>query len=152
MPGVGIDYNMNTNLNKIFRSLNKSPKVWLITGAAGFIGSHLVRTLLSLNQKVIGLDNFSTGKRENLDAKASRFVMENSQNFTFIEGDISNYDDCEKALTLLQTGKFKSQNSNVDIVLHHAALGSVPRSILDPLTTNSVNLSAFINMLVLVKK
>ena len=147
MPSSGIDYSMNTNLNKIFSSLNKNPKVWLITGAAGFIGSHLVRTLLSINQKVIGLDNFSTGKRENLDAKASRVEIENLKNFTFVQGDISNYDDCEKALTCLQTRKFNAQNSDVDIVLHHAALGSVPRSILDPLKTNTVNISGFLNML-----
>ncbi|NJY63010.1 SDR family oxidoreductase [Salinimicrobium sp. CDJ15-81-2] len=102
----------------------------LVTGGAGFIGSNLCETLLDLNAKVICLDNFATGKRENLSA------FQHHPNFTLIEGDIRNLDDCKKAV------------AGVDFVLHQAALGSVPRSINDPITSNDVNISGFLNMLV----
>ncbi|UKM63962.1 SDR family oxidoreductase [Flavobacteriaceae bacterium GSB9] len=102
----------------------------LVTGGAGFIGSNLVETLLNNDISVICLDNFSTGKRENIEP----FL--NNGNFKLIEGDIRNLDDCQKACT------------NIDFVLHQAALGSVPRSIKDPITTNDVNVSGFLNMLV----
>ena len=102
----------------------------LVTGGAGFIGSNLCEALLEMNNKVVCLDNFSTGKRENL----SKFI--DNSNFTSIEGDIRNLDDCRKA-TL-----------GVDYVLHQAALGSVPRSINDPITSNEVNVGGFLNMLV----
>ncbi|NJX17429.1 SDR family NAD(P)-dependent oxidoreductase, partial [Tamlana crocina] len=95
----------------------------LVTGGAGFIGSNLCETLLDLNAKVICLDNFATGKRENLSA------FQHHPNFTLIEGDIRNLDDCKKAV------------AGVDFVLHQAALGSVPRSINDPITSNDVNIS-----------
>jgi UDP-N-acetylglucosamine 4-epimerase len=115
--------------------LLQSPKVWLITGVAGFIGSNLLETLLRLNQQVIGLDNFATGYQKNLDEVQSLVTPEQWQNFHFIEGDIRDFDTCTKACT------------EVDYVLHQAALGSVPRSINDPITTNSVNISGFLNML-----
>jgi len=115
--------------------LLQSPKVWLITGVAGFIGSNLLETLLRLNQQVIGLDNFATGYQKNLDEVQSLVIPEQWQNFRFIEGDIRDFDTCAKACT------------EVDYVLHQAALGSVPRSINDPITTNSVNISGFLNML-----
>ena len=115
--------------------LLQSPKVWLITGVAGFIGSNLLETLLRLNQQVIGLDNFATGYQKNLDEVQSLVTPEQWQNFRFIEGDIRDFDACTKACT------------EVDYVLHQAALGSVPRSINDPITTNSVNISGFLNML-----
>ena len=102
----------------------------LVTGGAGFIGSNLCETLLDLNAEVVCLDNFATGKRENLSA-----IQDNSK-FTLIEGDIRNLDDCKRAV------------AGVDYVLHQAALGSVPRSINDPVTSNDVNVSGFLNMLV----
>jgi len=102
----------------------------LVTGGAGFIGSNLCEKLLELDNKVICLDNFSTGKRENIE----QFLK--NQNFQFIEGDIRDLETCRKAV------------ENVDFVLHEAALGSIPRSINDPITTNSVNISGFLNMLV----
>lgn len=120
--------------------LLESPKTWLITGVAGFIGSNLLETLLGLNQKVIGVDNFSTGHQHNLDEVKKLVADYQWENFTFIEGDIRDYSDCEQALR------------NVDYVLHQAALGSVPRSIADPITTNSANVTGFLNMLQAAKE
>ena len=105
-------------------------KTILVTGGAGFIGSNLCEVLLQKGNKVVCLDNFSTGKRKNI-----REFLSN-ENFTLIEGDIRNLKDCKKA------------TKNTDFVLHQAALGSVPRSIADPITTNEVNISGFLNMLV----
>jgi len=102
----------------------------LVTGGAGFIGSNLIEAILKKGNKVICLDNFATGKRENLNA------FQNNSNFKLIEGDIRNLDDCHKA------------THGVDYVLHQAALGSVPRSINDPITSNDVNVGGFLNMLV----
>ncbi|MFA0718195.1 NAD-dependent epimerase/dehydratase family protein, partial [Vibrio splendidus] len=102
---------------------------------AGFIGSNLLETLLKLNQKVVGLDNFATGHQRNLDEVRTLITETQWNNFRFVEGDISNYADCEHAVT------------GVDHVLHQAALGSVPRSIADPLTTNTANINGFINIL-----
>ena len=110
---------------EIKKQLQASPKTWLVTGVAGFIGSNLLETLLLLNQKVVGLDNFATGHQHNLDEVQGLVSEEQWQNFNFIEGDIRNYEDCEKAL--------KFDNQTVDYVLHQAALGSVPRSIADPM-------------------
>jgi len=102
----------------------------VVTGGAGFIGSNLIETLLRQNNKVICLDNFATGKRENIKP----FLLDN--NFKLIEGDIRNLEDCQKAV------------EGAGVVLHQAALGSVPRSINDPITSNEVNVSGFMNMLV----
>ncbi len=102
----------------------------LVTGGAGFIGSNLIDTLLAQNNKVVCLDNFSTGKRENIKQNLL------NSNFTLVEGDIRNLGDCQRAC------------KNIDYVLHQAALGSVPRSINDPITTNEVNINGFLNMLI----
>ncbi|MCU4550037.1 Vi polysaccharide biosynthesis UDP-N-acetylglucosaminuronic acid C-4 epimerase TviC [Acinetobacter pittii] len=121
---------------KICEQLLNEQKIWLITGVAGFIGSNLLETLLLLNQKVVGLDNFATGFQHNLDEVQSLVTAEQWANFIFYEGDIRNIEDCHKAC------------SGVDYVLHQAALGSVPRSIADPILTNSANITGFLNMLV----
>ncbi|MFY0631381.1 MAG: SDR family oxidoreductase [Flavobacteriaceae bacterium] len=107
-----------------------SGKKILVTGAAGFIGSNLSEALLEKKNQVVCLDNFSTGKRENI----TQFLLDS--NYTLIEGDIRNLNDCHKAV------------EGVDYVLHQAALGSVPRSIKDPITSNDVNVSGFLNMLI----
>lgn len=109
---------------------------WLVTGVAGFIGSNLLEALLGLNQKVTGLDNFSTGHRHNLTQVRELVGPAAWSNFKFIEGDIRELEDCMLAC------------KGVDYVLHEAALGSVPRSIEDPLLTNASNVSGFLNMLV----
>jgi len=109
---------------------------WLITGAAGFIGSNLLEVLLQLNQKVVGVDNFSTGHQRNLDEVRSLVTEEKWRNFNFLQADICNLNDCQIAL------------EGVDYVLHQAALGSVPRSVEDPITTNASNVTGFLNMLV----
>jgi UDP-N-acetylglucosamine 4-epimerase len=115
--------------------LAKSPRNWLITGAAGFIGSNLLQTLLELNQHVVGLDNFVTGHAANLQEVERGVKPAQWQRFRFINGDIRDHDACRQAC------------DGVDFVLHQAALGSVPRSIQDPITTNSVNISGFLEML-----
>lgn len=120
---------------KIKKSLINEPKTWLITGVAGFIGSNLLEELLLLNQKVVGLDNFATGFQHNLDEVQALVSAEQWQGFTFIQGDIRNLADCQTACT------------GIDYVLHQAALGSVPRSIADPIATNETNISGFLNML-----
>jgi len=116
--------------------LQASPKRWVITGVAGFIGSNLLEALLTLGQEVVGLDNFSTGHWRNLDQVKASVHPECWQRFTMIEGDIRNFDTCQQAC------------AGVDYVLHEAALGSVPRSIEDPITTNENNITGFVNMLV----
>lgn len=120
---------------KIQQDLVAAPKTWLVTGVAGFIGSNLLETLLKLNQTVVGLDNFSTGYQKNLDEVQGLVSSEQWQRFRFIKGDIRSVEDCKQACT------------GVDYVLHQAALGSVPRSLADPVTTNEVNISGFLNML-----
>ncbi len=129
--------------NDVKKQLKQNPKIWLITGVAGFIGSNLLETLLLLNQKVIGLDNFATGHQHNLDEVQSQVSDEQWQNFSFVRGDIRHIEDCQKALTF--------ENQTVDYVLHQAALGSVPRSIADPILTNSTNITGFVNMLTAAK-
>lgn len=109
---------------------------WLITGVAGFIGSNLLETLLKLNQRVKGLDNFATGFQHNLDEVQSLVAPEQWSNFQFTQGDIRNLEDCQQAC------------QGVEYVLHQAALGSVPRSIADPIATNSANITGYLNMLV----
>ncbi len=116
--------------------LQAQPQTWLITGVAGFIGSHLLETLLGMGQRVVGLDNFATGHPHNLDAVHAIVGDTAWAGFCFIEGDIRNLADCQRACT------------GVDRVLHQAALGSVPRSIADPITTNAANVAGFLNMLV----
>ena len=115
--------------------LKQAPKMWLVTGVAGFIGSNLLETLLKLDQKVVGLDNFATGHQYNLDEVQTLVSPAQWNNFSFIEGDIRHFEDCQKACM------------DVDYVLHQAALGSVPRSIVDPITTNATNITGFLNML-----
>ncbi len=116
--------------------LRQTRRRWLVTGAAGFIGSSLLQRLLELDQTVVGLDNFSTGNPENLESVRGAVSGEAWGRFTFIEGDIRDLETCRAACLGAQT------------VLHQAALGSVPRSIKDPVTTHQSNVDGFLNMLV----
>lgn len=125
---------MNTYKNRQ-QELIENPKIWLITGVAGFIGSNLLEKLLFLDQRVIGLDNFSTGYRRNLEEVKQSVTKKQWKRFKFVEGDIRDKGVCQEVVT------------GVDYVLHQAALGSVPRSIADPITTNDVNIRGFLNML-----
>jgi UDP-N-acetylglucosamine 4-epimerase len=132
-----------TKYEQIQDHLKNNQSTWLITGVAGFIGSNLLEKLLILNQKVVGLDNFDTGHQHNIDQAiedANKATGKNlSGNFRFISGDIRELDDCKQACNC------------VDYVLHQAALGSVPRSIKDPINTNNANINGFLNMLVASK-
>lgn len=128
-----------TKFEQLLASLSDSPKTWLITGVAGFIGSNLLEALLKCDQKVVGLDNFATGHQHNLDEVRSLVTDDQWARFEFIKGDIRNMDDCRLACR------------NVNYVLHQAALGSVPRSLNDPLATNATNVDGFLNMLVAAK-
>lgn len=123
--------------------LKTNQNTWLVTGVAGFIGSNLLESLLILNQKVVGLDNFDTGHQYNIDQAiedANKLTGKDlSNNFKFIDGDIRDMNNCKQAC------------NGVDYVLHHAALGSVPRSIEDPINTNRANIDGFLNMLVASK-
>ncbi len=125
---------------QVKQGLLKKPKTWLVTGAAGFIGSNLLEALLVLNQNVVGLDNFATGHQYNLDEVKTEVSDNQWQNFQFIEGDIRDYQMCKNAL------------EGVDYVLHQAALGSVPRSIADPITSNAANITGFLNILQAAKE
>ena len=125
-----------TSYEKLQNELKKKSKTWLVTGVAGFIGSNLLETLLKLDQCVVGLDNFATGYQRNLEEVEGLVSPEQWARFRFIKGDIRNLEDCRQAC------------AGVDHVLHQAALGSVPRSIEDPITTNGANIDGFINMLV----
>src|SRR5215211_7804528 len=116
--------------------LREEPRTWLVTGAAGFIGSNLVEALLDLDQRVVGLDNLSTGRWYNLDQVREGGSSERWDRFAFIEGDVRSLKDCRRAC------------EGIDCVLHQAALGSVPRSIKDPIATNESNVTGFLNMLV----
>ena len=129
-----------SKFEQVKTDLINTPKTWLVTGVAGFIGSNLLEMLLKLNQTVIGLDNFATGYQKNLDEVRTLVTDEQWQSFTFIEGDIRDVNSCLTA------------SKNVDYVLHQAALGSVPRSIADPITTNSANITGFLNMLEAAKQ
>ena len=167
--------------------LQAEPKTWLVTGVAGFIGSNLLEALLKLGQRVVGLDNFATGHQRNLDEVQTLVSPEQWSNFQFIQGDIRNLADCQKAMSFTpslppnchcgtspvipapdQVRGFSTRDPRiadqvrndkpwgpqsmnplpVDYVLHQAALGSVPRSVEDPLTTNAANITGFLNMLV----
>lgn len=125
-----------TAYETVYAQLQQFPQTWLVTGAAGFIGSNLLEKLLSLDQTVVGLDNFATGHQRNLDEVQSLVSPGQWARFRFIEGDIRDLQTCQQAC------------AGVDHVLHQAALGSVPRSINDPITTNSANIDGFLNMLV----
>jgi len=119
--------------------LREAPRRWLVTGVAGFIGSNLLETLLALGQEVVGLDNFATGSKANLDEVRRAAGPENWARFRFIEGDIRSLEDCRRAV------------AGTELVLHQAALGSVPRSIADPIATHESNITGFLNMLVAVR-
>ena len=129
-----------TKYEELQKYLKNNKSTWLVTGVAGFIGSNLLEALLILNQKVVGLDNFDTGYQHNIDKAiedANKVTGKDlSNNFQFINGDIRKLKDCEQAC------------NGVDYVLHQAALGSVPRSIEDPINTNKANIDGFLNMLV----
>lgn len=127
---------MASEFEQLRQKISRSPRVWLVTGAAGFIGSHLVEELLGLGGKVVGLDNFATGKKENLDDVRAKVGSAAWANFRMETGDIVNIADCHRAVT------------GVDYVLHQAALGSVPRSIEDPIRSHVSNVDGFLNMLV----
>jgi UDP-N-acetylglucosamine/UDP-N-acetylgalactosamine 4-epimerase len=116
--------------------MRDKPRKWLVTGCAGFIGSHLLETLLQLDQTVIGMDNFATGYRRNLDDVRSSVGARQWSRFSFLEADIRDMAACRDAM------------QGVDSVLHQAALGSVPRSLKDPLTTHDVNVNGFVNILI----
>jgi len=159
--------------------LISEPHTWLITGVAGFIGSNLLETLLKLNQRVVGLDNFATGFQRNLDEVQSLVSPDQWANFNFIQGDIRNLEDCRRAMVfchsreggnpalypqssipppsrnnlehsslVVRGGPLRSESVPVEYVLHQAALGSVPRSVENPINTNETNISGYLNMLV----
>ena len=146
----------NSHLEVVKQELRRKPKTWLVTGCAGFIGSHLVENLLKLDQKVIGLDNFATGSRKNLISVQKIVGPVAWRRFRFIRGDITSLPDCYRALGVRpspsalrpQKPQQARSKSKVDIILHQAGLGSVPRSISDPLATHAANVTGTINMLV----
>jgi UDP-N-acetylglucosamine 4-epimerase len=127
---------MTTPYQEVQDSLRQRPRRWLVTGAAGFIGSHLVEALLKLGQDVVGLDNFATGYARNIEEVTESVGPQAGAKLRFIEGDIRQLADCRLAC------------EDVNVVLHHAALGSVPRSIEDPLAAHEANVTGFVNMLV----
>ena len=122
-----------------YRNLLTTQETWLVTGAAGFIGSNLTEELLKLNQKVIGIDNFSNGFRENIADIKKQVTEEQWNNFDFIEGDICHFDICKYAC------------DKAKYVLHNAALNAVPRSIKNPINTNRSNVTGTLNLLVAAK-
>jgi UDP-N-acetylglucosamine 4-epimerase len=122
--------------DSVLQRIGARPRTWLVTGVAGFIGSHLLEALLRLSQRVIGLDNFSSGKRENLTGVRDAVSESAWKNFRFLEGDIRSLDTCRRACRA------------VDFVLHHAALGSVPLSVEDPLAAHESNVTGCLNMLI----
>ncbi len=130
---------INTKFERIQNNLRKNKKTWLITGVAGFIGSNILEKLLFLDQKVIGIDNLSTGYLKNLKSVEKAVGKKKWKKFKFVKGDVSNLNDCLKVI------------KNVDIVLHQAARGSIPKSTKDPITTNKYNITAFLNILTVSK-
>jgi UDP-N-acetylglucosamine/UDP-N-acetylgalactosamine 4-epimerase len=125
-----------TAYEELLEDLRAEPRNWLVTGVAGFIGSNLLEALLRLDQRVVGIDNFATGLQRNLEEIRGQVTPQQWARFTFVEGDIRRLDDCRRAC------------EGVDYVLQQAALGSVPRSLDDPITTNATNIDGFLNMLV----
>lgn len=128
-----------TLFEKVVEELRGECKTWLVTGCAGFIGSNLIEFLLRNDQKVVGLDNFSTGYQKNIDEALASVNEQQAKNLTFIEGDTTDMQTCQVAC------------SGVDVVLHQAALGSVPRSIADPITSNHSNVTGLLNMMTVAK-
>src|ERR1051326_6948970 len=126
--------------DKVSAGLRSDPKTWLVTGVAGFIGSNLLEALLKLNQRVIGLDNLVTGRVQNLQEVKNLVGAAQWSRFRFIEGDIRDATVCRRAC------------ADVDYVLHQAALGSVPRSLADPLSTHDANVTGFLNMLLAARE
>lgn len=140
-----------TRYEQLCQALPQDPKTWLITGVAGFIGSNLLEALLKLDQRVVGLDNFATGFQHNLDEVQSLVTPVQWANFHMIKGDIREFEDCQQAMTWTRSTFIAGEAGQfipVDYVLHQAALGSVPRSLADPISTNSANITGFLNMLV----
>ncbi|ASW01797.1 SDR family oxidoreductase [Paraburkholderia aromaticivorans] len=131
---------MTGKYEEICADLKAKPKRWLVTGVAGFIGSNLAERLLQLGQYVTGLDNFLTGSRDNIEYLLRDAGTDAKERFTFLEGDIRNIDTCRHAV------------EGVDHILHQAALGSVPRSLKDPLTTNDINITGFLNVLLAARE
>jgi len=127
---------MSPLYTKLQDTLRRTPKTWLVTGVAGFIGSNLLEALLQLDQTVVGLDNFATGSKSNLDDVRANVSAEQWACFKFVEGDIRDPATCHAIC------------AGVDLVLHQAALGSVARSLADPLTTHQANITGFLNMLI----
>ena len=125
-----------SNYTELLQRIEQEPSTWLVTGVAGFIGSNLLQTLLSHGQRVVGLDNFLTGYQHNLDMVRELVTPEQWERFRFIEGDIRDVETCLQAC------------QGVEHVLHEAALGSVPRSIENPIMTNGCNIDGVLNMLV----
>ena len=125
-----------TAFDQARQTLQKNPRTWLVTGVSGFIGSNLLEALLMLDQQVVGLDNLSTGRRSNLEETSTRVSSAQWARFRYIEGDICDPKSCAQACT------------GVEHVLHQAALGSVPRSIVDPATSHASNVTGFLNMLI----
>jgi UDP-N-acetylglucosamine 4-epimerase len=147
-----------TRYEQIQTELRQTAKTWLVTGVAGFIGSNLLETLLKLDQRVVGLDNFATGHQRNLDEVQTLVTPGQWSKFHFIQGDIRQLPDCQSAMTWHpMSSRAPTRDPSpgspfapipVDYVLHQAALGSVPRSLADPIATNETNITGFINMLV----
>ena len=125
---------------KLQRRLKRTPRKWLVTGAAGFIGSHLVEELLKLNQKVVGLDNYSTGHQANIEDVRTKVTGKQRKALRLIEGDITEAQDCLRACR------------GVDYLLHQAALGSVPRSFANPLATHTANTTGFLQILIAARQ
>jgi UDP-N-acetylglucosamine 4-epimerase len=125
-----------TRYELVRKELSDNPRVWVVTGSAGFIGSNLAEQLLRLGQTVVGLDNFATGYQRNVDDVKRRVGAEAAARYNFIEGDICNLDTCQRAF------------SDADIVLHQAAIGSVPRSIDDPIYSHESNVDGTLNVFV----
>ena len=126
---------MNTESISRFENLKNHPRKWLVTGVAGFIGSHLLESLLQLDQTVIGLDNYSTGNLSNVEQVVANVSREQWSRFQMVEGDIRDLGCCHKVV------------ESVDAVLHQAALGSIPRSLEDPITTNAANITGTLNLM-----
>ena len=141
---------MNYELVKNYLASNS--KTWLVTGAAGFIGSNIVEELLNLNQRVVGLDNFSTGNMKNLEEVKNTILKKYWDRFMLIKGDICNIENCKRAMSWQPSKGVSYDKAPVEFVLHQAALGSVSRSIKDPIATNQNNVNGFLNMIVSAKE